>query len=225
MHQKPPRQRNLRGKPRPFAVNRVFNHLHQQGLPLKQNVFNALVGFGVLPLFHNIHNVQKRRPLQAHVHKRALHSGQHAAHNAQINIAHQAMLAVALNMQLANIVLFQNRHARFLRRDVHQHRFGRARQILGQRVGFKSHCSFRIQKIEKCFAMTAGQCKSHGKTVFRLPQTRKLYAKISRYFLGLHLAMRRVDCLCSFCMNICFGVKSEPLESRATRPNLARTTH
>ena len=29
MHQKPPRQRNLRGKPRPFAVNRVFNHLHQ----------------------------------------------------------------------------------------------------------------------------------------------------------------------------------------------------
>ena len=146
MHQKPPCQRNLRGKSRPFAVNRVFNHLHQQRLPFKQNVFNALIGFRVLPLLHNIHNVQKRRPLQAHVHKRALHPRQHAAHNAQINIAHQAVLAVALNVQLANIVLFQNRHARFLRRNVHQHRFGRARQILGQRVGFKSHDSFQYAK-------------------------------------------------------------------------------
>ena len=102
-------------------------------------MFDALGILRILPLFKNIHDVQKGGALQADVHKRTLHAGQYAAHDAQINVAHQAVFAGALNVQFADIVFLQNRHARFLRRDVYQHGFRRARHIFGQRNGFKCH--------------------------------------------------------------------------------------
>ena len=74
--------------------------------------------------------MQKRGALQADIDKRALHAGEDAFDDAQINIADQAMAAVALNVQLADIVLFQNGHTRFLRRDVDEDGFGRTHGVL-----------------------------------------------------------------------------------------------
>ena len=57
VHQKSPSQRNLRGKSCAFAVDGVFDDLHQNGLPFKQNVFDALIAIGILTLFNHVHNV------------------------------------------------------------------------------------------------------------------------------------------------------------------------
>ncbi|EFC89450.1 hypothetical protein NEIMUCOT_03866 [Neisseria mucosa ATCC 25996] len=96
-------------------------------------MLNALRFFGVAALFENIDDVQKRGAFQADVDERALHSRQYAAHHAQINIADQTMTAVALDVQLADIVFFQHRHARFLRRNVDEHGFGRTDGVLRDR--------------------------------------------------------------------------------------------
>ncbi|KJJ14802.1 hypothetical protein HMPREF3156_01913 [Neisseria sp. HMSC06F02] len=93
-------------------------------------MFDALGFVGVAALFEDIDDVQKRGAFQTDVDKRALHSGQHAAHHAQINIADQTMAAVALYMQLADIVFFQHRHTCFLRRNVDEHGFGRTDGVL-----------------------------------------------------------------------------------------------
>ena len=93
-------------------------------------MLDALGFVGVAALFENIDDVQKRRTLQTDVDKRTLHAGQHAAHHAQINIADQTMAAVAFDVQLTDIVFFQHRHARFLRRNVDEHGFGRTDGVL-----------------------------------------------------------------------------------------------
>ena len=93
-------------------------------------MFDALGFVGVAALFENIDDVQKRGTFQTDVDKRALHPGQHAAHHAQINIADQTMAAVAFDVQLADIVFFQHRYARFLRGDVDEHGFGRTDGVL-----------------------------------------------------------------------------------------------
>ena len=126
IHEKAAGQGDLGGKARAFAVNRVFNHLHQDGLPFKQHMLDALGFLRLLPLFEHVHDVQKGGALQADVDKGALHTGQHAFDHAQINIAHQPVAAVAVDVQLAHFVFFQQRHAGFLRRYVHQNGFRRA---------------------------------------------------------------------------------------------------
>ena len=61
-------------------------------------MLDALGFVGVAALFEDIDDVQKRGAFQTDVDERALHSGQHAAYHAQINIADQTMAAVALYM-------------------------------------------------------------------------------------------------------------------------------
>ena len=122
-------QRNLGGKPCPFAVDRVFDDLHQHGLPFEQHVFDALGFVGVLPLFQYVDDVQEGRAFQADVDKRALHPGQDAPHHAQINVAHQAVSGIALDVQFADVVFFEHGHARFLRRDIDQHGFRRSDDV------------------------------------------------------------------------------------------------
>ena len=128
--EKTPCQRDLCGKARPFGVDRVFDDLHQNRLPFKQHMFDALGFVGVAALFEDIDDVQKRRAFQTDVDERALHAGQYAAHHAQIDIADQAVSAVTLDVQFADIVFLQHRHACFLRRDVDQYRFGRTGDVL-----------------------------------------------------------------------------------------------
>ena len=89
-------------------------------------MLDALGFLRLLPLFEHVHNVQKGGTLQADVDKGALHAGQHAFNHAQINIAHQPVAAVAVDVQLAHFVFFQQRHAGFLGRYVHQNGLRRA---------------------------------------------------------------------------------------------------
>ena len=94
-------------------------------------MFDALGFVRITALFKDVDNMQKRGAFQADINERALHAGKNAFDDAQINIADQAMAAVALDVQLADIVLFQNGHTRFLRRDVDEDGFGRTHGVLG----------------------------------------------------------------------------------------------
>ena len=75
--------------------------------------------------------MQKCGAFQSDIDERALHAGEDTFDDAQINIADQAVAAVALDVQLADIVLFQNGHTRFLRRNVDEDGFGRTHGVLG----------------------------------------------------------------------------------------------
>ena len=119
------------GKPRAFGIDGVFDDLNQDRLAFKEHVFDALGFVRIAALFEDVDDVQKRGALQADIDERALHAGEDAFDDAQINIADQAMAAVALDVQLADIVLFQNGHTRFLRRDVDEDGFGRTHGVLG----------------------------------------------------------------------------------------------
>ena len=132
VHEEAAGQGNLGGEARAFAVDGVFDDLHQQGLPFKEDVFDALGGFGVFSLFEDVDDVEEGGAFEADVDKRALHAGQHAAHHAQIDVAHQAVAGIALDVQLADVVFFENGDAGFLRGDVDEDGFGRADDVFGQ---------------------------------------------------------------------------------------------
>ena len=119
------------GKPRAFGIDGVFDDLNQDGLSFKEHVFDALGFVRIAALFEDVDDVQKRGAFQADIDERALHAGKDAFDDTQINIADQAVAAVALDVQLADIVLFQNGHTRFLRRDVDEDGFGRTHGVLG----------------------------------------------------------------------------------------------
>ena len=119
------------GQARTFGIDGVFDDLNQDGLTFKEHVFDALGFVRIAALFEDIDDMQKRGAFQADIDKRALHAGKHAFDDTQINIADQAVTAVALDVQLADIVLFQNGHTRFLRRNVDEDGFGRTHGVLG----------------------------------------------------------------------------------------------
>ena len=119
------------GQARAFGVDGVFDDLNQDRLAFKEHVFDALGFVRIAALFEDVDDVQKRGAFQADIDERALHTRKDAFDDAQINIADQAMAAVALDVQLADIVLFQNSHTRFLRRDVDEDGFGRTHGVLG----------------------------------------------------------------------------------------------
>ena len=119
------------GKPRAFGIDGVFDDLNQDRLAFKEHVFDALGFVRIAALFEDIDDVQKRGAFQADIDERALHAGKDAFDDTQINIADQAVAAVALDVQLADIVLFQNGHTRFLRRNVDEDGFGRTHGVFG----------------------------------------------------------------------------------------------
>jgi hypothetical protein len=65
-------------------------------------------------------HVQERGARQPDLDERRLHAGQHAAHAAEIDVAHQAAARVALDVQLLHGALLGDRHPRLLRGDVDQ---------------------------------------------------------------------------------------------------------
>ena len=87
-----------------------------------QKFFNRLRRdfWGVLrlPKFPDVGDVQERRTFQPDFHKCALHARQHARHPTQINVADNAAMARALNVQLFDHAVIKHRHARFLSRDI-----------------------------------------------------------------------------------------------------------
>jgi hypothetical protein len=65
-------------------------------------------------------HVQEGRALQADVDEGRLHARQHARHLAQVDVAHQAALQRALDVQLLHGAQLDDGHAGFLRRPVDQ---------------------------------------------------------------------------------------------------------
>jgi hypothetical protein len=63
-------------------------------------------------------HVQEGGALQADVDEGALHARQHAHHLAQVDVAHQAALERALDVQLLHRAVLDDGHARFLRGPV-----------------------------------------------------------------------------------------------------------
>ena len=124
-------QRDLGGQARAFGVDGVFDDLNQDGLTFKEHVFDALGFVRIAALFEDVDDMQKRGTFQADIDKRTLHAGKDAFDDTQINIADQAMAAIAFDVQFADIVLFQNGHTRFLRRNVDEDGFGRTHGVLG----------------------------------------------------------------------------------------------
>ena len=136
IHQQTPRDADLRGQPRAFGADRVFEHLHQDRLAFEDLFFNgqrgvghvlarlaaALSGFGAgvfgRDAGQQIGHVQKRGAVQTDVNEGRLHAGQDPRDLAQIHIADQATLERALLVHLLNHPLLDHRHAGFLRRPV-----------------------------------------------------------------------------------------------------------
>jgi hypothetical protein len=63
-------------------------------------------------------HVQEGRAFQADVDEGALHARQHAHHLAQVDVAHQAALQRALDVQFLHGAVFDDRHPRLLRGPV-----------------------------------------------------------------------------------------------------------
>ena len=99
-HQQAPCNADLRRQPRALGAERVFEHLHHQGLAFKQLFFNRLdagcwhigVGMAVIDAAHQISDMQESCFVQPNVYKCRLHAGQHARYFSQVDIAHQTTL-------------------------------------------------------------------------------------------------------------------------------------
>ena len=94
------------GQARAFGVDGVFDDLNQDGLAFKEHVFDALGFVRIAALFEDVDDMQKCGAFQSDIDERALHAGEDTFDDAQINIADQAVAAVALDVQLADIVFF-----------------------------------------------------------------------------------------------------------------------
>ena len=83
----------------------------------------------------HVGDVQERGALQADVDERRLHAGQHARHLADVDVADQAALQRALEVQLLHRAVLDDRDARLLGRPVDQ-------DVLHRRCG--SRCSSTV---------------------------------------------------------------------------------
>ncbi len=124
IHQQASGETQLRGKARAFGADGVLDDLHQQALSLEQHLLDGLGGIvavgAVLP---DVGDMQEGGALQPDVDERRLHAGQHALHLADIDVADQAALAAALDVQFLHDTLLHHRDAGFLRGDVDQDLF------------------------------------------------------------------------------------------------------
>ena len=101
----------------------ILDDLHQHALPLEQHLLDGLGGIAVDAVLPDVGDMQEGRALQADVDEGGLHPGQHALHFADIDVAHQAALAAAFDMQFLHDALLHHRDARFLRGDVDEYFF------------------------------------------------------------------------------------------------------
>lgn len=124
MHKQAPRNADLRRQTCALGADGVLDDLHHNGLTFKHLVLNRLerlvlardhgrvAAFMALP---HIGHMQEGGTLQANVDKGRLHARQHTRDFAQIDIAHQATLQRAFDVQLLHSALLYHSHTRFLR--------------------------------------------------------------------------------------------------------------
>jgi len=132
--QQPPGDRRLRGKPRALAADGVLHDLHQQRLPFGEDLLDGALRLAVGRTRRpDVGDVEERRARQPDLDEGRLHSREHAAHAAQIDVADQPAAGRALDVQLLHRALLGHRHPRFLRRDVDEdllvHRRRRAKAV------------------------------------------------------------------------------------------------
>ena len=72
----------------------------------------------------DIADMQERRPIEADIDERRLHARQYPADTTEIDVADQAALAVALDVQFLHLAEIDHGDPGFLRRDVDEDFFG-----------------------------------------------------------------------------------------------------
>ncbi len=97
----------------------------------------------------DIADMQERRPIQADIDECRLHARQHPADTAEIDVANQAALAVALNMQLLHLAEIDHSNPGLLRRDVDEDFFGHKGSVKGiQSKDLKTHGLQQLRGLE-----------------------------------------------------------------------------
>ena len=113
----------------PLVPIGILDHLHHQRLALEHLLFDRHLGLAAaheprrLALglaVPDVGHVQEGRALQADVDEGRLHAGQHAHHLAEVDVAHQAALERAFDVQLLHGAILDDGDARLLRRPVDQ---------------------------------------------------------------------------------------------------------
>ncbi len=138
-HQVAGRNRDLRGQARAFAADRVLDHLHHDFLALvhqrgdrwgrlrrrrrRRRLADALRHAALARLLRqaqDVGRVQERGALQPQFDEGGLHARHYPLHAALVDIADHAAAARALDVQLLQHAVFDQRHACFPRGDVDQ---------------------------------------------------------------------------------------------------------
>ena len=105
------------GDPGALGAHRVLGHLDQDGLAGLEQIAD-LAGLGELLQFvvlipgeEHVPGVEEGVLLQADVHEGRLHARQHVLDLAQVDVAHQALGAVLLHVELHGGAVLHHRHA------------------------------------------------------------------------------------------------------------------
>ena len=108
----------LRGKSRALAADGLLDDLHQQGLAFEQDFFDRLGGIALIAVFPDVGDMQECRPIQADVDKGRLHARQYAFDLAEIDVADDATVAAALDVQILHHAELHHCNAGLLRGDI-----------------------------------------------------------------------------------------------------------
>ena len=125
---------DLRGQPRALAADRVFDHLHDDVLPVAQQVHDRrgrrrgqgglfAIDHGVRRRTHDVVGVQEGGTLQPDFDERRLHARHHPLHLALVDVAHHAAAPAAFDVQFLQHAVLDHRHAGLARGDVDQDLF------------------------------------------------------------------------------------------------------
>ncbi len=133
---------DLRRKAGALGADRVLDHLHEQRLPLVQDLLDrtrVAAAVPVLPMLPDVGDVQERRPLEADLDERALHPGEHSRDTAETDVADETPRARALDVEFLHDALLEHRDAGFLRgyvdKDFMRHRLARRFKVESAAAG------------------------------------------------------------------------------------------
>ena len=114
---------DLGRKPRALGSDGVLDHLHQDVLTFREQLFDRLRFLAAMPIAPDVGDVQEGRAVEADVDEGRLHPGQNPRDAPQVNVADQTPAARALDMQFLHHTLLDHGDACFLRCDVDQDLF------------------------------------------------------------------------------------------------------
>ena len=116
--QQPPGDGDLRGEPRALGAQGILDHLHEERLPLGEDLLDGLQLPVAVARHPDVGHVQERRAGQTDLDEGRLHAGEHAADAPEVDVADDSPRGVALDVQFQHRALLGDRDPRFLRGDV-----------------------------------------------------------------------------------------------------------